>query len=68
MRPITGPKLSSRITAIEWFTSTSTVGSNQLPLPLTRLPPASTFAPFFTASFTCASSTFSCGARVSGPM
>ena len=63
-----GPKLSSRITAIEWSTSTSTVGSNQLPARLDALPPTDEVAPLATASATCASSTASCGARVIGPM
>ena len=63
-----GPKLSSRMTAIVWFTSTSTVGSNQLPGWSMRLPPTSTRAPLATASATCCSSTCNCGARVSGPI
>ena len=63
-----GPKLSSRISSIEWSTWLNTVGSNQWPGAGRRAPPMSSFAPLSFASATCRSSTSSCGARVSGPM
>ncbi len=63
-----GPKLSSRITAIVWSTPVRTVGSNQLPARAIALAAGHELAPLATASPTCASSTSSCGARVSGPM
>ena len=63
-----GPKLSSRISAIEWSTFANTVGANQLPLPLTGAPPSSSVAPLRFASATCVFSTSSCGLRVMAPM
>jgi hypothetical protein len=50
--PMTGPKLSSRITCIWWFTSTSTVGSKYQPRRSSRAPPTSTLAPRWRASAT----------------
>ena len=53
-----GPKLSSRITAIVWSTSVSTVGSNQLPAPRDRAcRRCAASRPWPRASATCASST-----------
>ena len=42
---ITGPKVSSRITFIEWSASAITVGSYQSPGPSGRLPPVRIRAP-----------------------
>ena len=47
-----GPKVSSVMHFIVWSTSTSTVGSKKRPRPGVWLPPASTRAPFWTASAT----------------
>ena len=66
--PITGPKLSSRISSMRWSTPARTVGSNQEPGPSLRRPPMRTRAPFARASSTWASSTSSCAGRVTGPM
>ena len=53
-----GPKLSSRITAIVWSTSASTVGSNQLPARCDALAAGERASrPWPRASATCASST-----------
>ena len=51
---ITGPKVSSRITFIEWSTSAITVGSYQSPGPSLRLPPVRIRAPAARASSTWA--------------
>ena len=53
-----GPKLSSRITAIVWSTSVSTVGANQLPGARRRAcRRRAAWRPWLRASATCASST-----------
>ncbi len=49
---ITGPKVSSVITFIEWSASAITVGSYQSPGPSLRLPPVRTLAPLRRASST----------------
>ena len=48
----TGPKVSSRMTVIEWSASAITVGSYQSPGPSFRLPPVSIRAPLRRASST----------------
>ena len=50
--PITGPKVSSRITFMEWSASAITVGSYQSPGWSFRLPPVRILAPFSRASST----------------
>src|SRR4029078_7096339 len=47
-----GPNVSSVMHAIEWLTSTNTVGGEKLPGPLGPWPPVSTFAPLALASAT----------------
>ena len=49
---ITGPKVSSRITFIEWSASAITVGSYQSPGPSLRRPPVRIRAPLPRASST----------------
>ena len=62
-----GPKVSSRMHAIEWSTSTSTVGSKKWPSASCRPPPATTRAPLSTASLTCASTMSACGGLMTAP-
>ena len=65
---ITGPKVSSRITFIEWSTSAMTVGSYQSPAPSLRLPPVSTRAPAARASSTCSETMSTWAGEVIAPI
>ena len=63
-----GPKVSSVMQAIEWSTSTSTVGSKKRPrAPVFACPPVSTVAPASRASSTWRSTMSSCGGNVIAP-
>eukprot|EP01139_Manchomonas_bermudensis_P010098 Amastigsp_a339951_77.p6 type:complete len:103 gc:universal Amastigsp_a339951_77:1214-906(-) len=68
MITITGPKCSSRMIRIVWFTSTSTVGSQKSPLPGLRRPPTRARAPDASASLTSPSMMSSWRGIVMAPM
>ena len=62
----TGPKVSSRATAMSAVTSRSSVGSKKLPP--SDLPPTITLAPFFTASSMCSWTLAMAALLISGPV
>ncbi|SKZ68289.1 Uncharacterised protein [Mycobacteroides abscessus subsp. abscessus] len=65
----TGPNVSLRKQVISSVTPDRTVGSKKKgPRSARRLPPATTVAPFDTASSTCASAVSTCAAEASDPM
>ena len=63
-----GPKISSRITVIEWSQLASTVGSKNCPGPGSRLPPRDELAPpCLTASAMCFSAMSICCGKMMAP-
>ncbi len=64
-----GPKVSSRITAISAVASAISVGAKNCPFPrsVRGAPPVSTRAPRATASATWRSARAICGAKVTAP-
>jgi hypothetical protein len=63
----TGPKVSSRASAISREALVSTVGWKKLPPSACRAPPATTLAPLATASAMCSSTLATALPSMSGP-